>query len=69
MPSVESTIARAPRYEHGLAYPVAAKILSPDIAHKTEAGGVALRITSRSEFDEEVRELLVSARPRNLRRV
>ena len=26
-----------------LAYPVAAKILSPDIAHKTEAGAVALR--------------------------
>ncbi len=60
VPSVESTIARAPRYEHGLAYPVAAKILSPDIAHKTDAGGVALGITSRSEFDEQVRKLLVS---------
>jgi acyl-CoA synthetase (NDP forming) len=60
VPSVESTIARAPRYEHGLVYPVAAKILSPDIAHKTEAGGVALRIANRSEFDEQVRKLLVS---------
>lgn len=28
----------------GLRYPVAAKILSPDIAHKTEFGGVALHI-------------------------
>ena len=28
----------------GLRYPVAAKILSPDIAHKTEVGGVALNI-------------------------
>lgn len=28
----------------GLHYPVAAKILSPDIAHKTEVGGVALNI-------------------------
>jgi acyl-CoA synthetase (NDP forming) len=60
VPSVESAIARAPRYEHGLAYPVAAKILSPDIAHKTEAGGVALNISSRSEFDEQVRALLAS---------
>ncbi len=58
--SVESTIACAPNYEHGLEYPVAAKVLSPDIAHKTEAGGVALRISSRSEFDEQVRQLLVS---------
>jgi acyl-CoA synthetase (NDP forming) len=60
VPSAESAIARAPRYEHALAYPVAAKILSPDIAHKTEAGGVALRIASRSEFDEQVRALLAS---------
>lgn len=60
VPSVESAIARAPRYEHGLAYPVAAKILSPDIAHKTEAGGIALHIASRSEFDEQVRALLAS---------
>jgi acyl-CoA synthetase (NDP forming) len=60
VPSVESAIARAPHYEHGLAYPVAAKILSPDIAHKTEAGGVALNISSRSEFDEQVRALLAS---------
>ena len=60
VPSVESAIARAPRYEHGLAYPVAAKILSPDIAHKTEAGGVALRISCHSEFDERVRALLAS---------
>jgi acyl-CoA synthetase (NDP forming) len=60
VPSVESAIARAPRYEHALAYPVAAKILSPDIAHKTEAGGVALRISSRSEFDDRLRALLAS---------
>jgi acetate---CoA ligase (ADP-forming) len=60
VPSVESEIARAPRYGHGLAYPVAAKILSPDIAHKTEAGGVALRINSRKEFDEQVPAMLAS---------
>jgi acyl-CoA synthetase (NDP forming) len=60
VPAVESAIAHAPRYEHGLAYPVTAKILSPDVAHKTEVGGVALRIATRSEFDEQVRTLLAS---------
>jgi acyl-CoA synthetase (NDP forming) len=60
VPSVESAIARAPHYEHGLAYPVAAKILSSDIAHKTEAGGIALHISNRSEFDEQVRALLAT---------
>jgi acetate---CoA ligase (ADP-forming) len=32
----------------GLRYPVAAKILSPDIAHKTEVGGVALNIADEA---------------------
>jgi acyl-CoA synthetase (NDP forming) len=58
--TVETAVARAPRYEHALAYPVAAKILSSDIAHKTEARGVALGIADRSEYDEKVRSLLAS---------
>ncbi len=60
VPTVESAIARAPRYEHGLRYPVAAKILSADIAHKTEAGGVALGISSRGQYDEQVRAMLTA---------
>jgi len=60
VPSVESAVARAPRYEHGIAYPVAAKILSPDIEHKTEAGAVALGIAGSSEYDARVRTLLSS---------
>jgi len=66
VPSVESAIARAPHYEHPLAYPVAAKVLSPDIEHKTESGAVALGISARSEYDAQVRALLSSvadARP------
>ena len=35
---VESAIARAPDYAHALPYPVAAKILSAEIAHKTDVG-------------------------------
>ena len=66
VPVVESEIARAPHYEHTLEYPVAAKILSPDIGHKTEVGGVALGISDQRQYDEKVRNLLASvaaARP------
>jgi len=36
----------------GLRYPVAAKILSPDIAHKTELGGVVLNIADAGTLRE-----------------
>lgn len=36
----------------GLRYPVAAKILSPDIAHKTEIGGVVLHIADAGALRE-----------------
>ena len=56
--AADSAIAGAPEYAHGLGYPVAAKILSPRIAHKTEAGAVALGIADRSAFDRELRAML-----------
>ncbi|HZF77744.1 MAG TPA: acetate--CoA ligase family protein [Acetobacteraceae bacterium] len=37
----------------GLRYPAALKILSPDIAHKTEVGGVALGIPDRESLARE----------------
>ncbi|WP_270934024.1 acetate--CoA ligase family protein [Falsiroseomonas oryzae] len=36
----------------GLRYPVAAKVLSPDIAHKTEVGGLALNIPDGAALRE-----------------
>jgi acyl-CoA synthetase (NDP forming) len=36
----------------GMRYPVAAKILSPDIAHKTEVGGVMLNIADEAALRE-----------------
>ncbi len=58
VPVVESVEGNPPDYAHSLAYPVAVKVRSPDIAHKTEAGGVALGIASRAEYDERVRSML-----------
>jgi len=58
MPVVEHAIAEAPSFKHAISYPVAAKALSPDILHKTEAGAVRLGIADRAAFDREVRAML-----------
>jgi acyl-CoA synthetase (NDP forming) len=54
---VQSQVAQAPDFAHTVPYPVAAKIHSADIAHKTEAGGVILGIRDRGEFMEKARSL------------
>ncbi|HYC37851.1 MAG TPA: acetate--CoA ligase family protein [Usitatibacter sp.] len=49
-----------------LRFPVAVKVLSPDIAHKTEAGGVALGVADERALVEavvEMRERLRATRP------
>ncbi|WP_207537153.1 acetate--CoA ligase family protein [Sabulicella rubraurantiaca] len=50
----------------GLRYPVALKILSPDLAHKTEIGGVALGVRDEAALRREMeamRERVRSAAP------
>jgi acyl-CoA synthetase (NDP forming) len=42
----------------GLRYPVALKILSPDLAHKTEVGGVALNIADAAALKAEATAML-----------
>lgn len=46
----------------GLRYPFAVKIASPDIAHKSEAGGVALGIRNADELSAAVETVTRSAR-------
>lgn len=41
----------------GLRYPVALKILSPDLAHKTEVGGVALNIPDEAALRVAMRDM------------
>ena len=57
VPVVESAIARAPDYAHSLQYPVVAKIVSAEIVHKSDVGGVLLGIKDRDEFAARIRHL------------
>ena len=47
------------------AFPVVAKVLSADITHKTDAGGVALGIGSREELSARSRAMLASVRAKH----
>ena len=57
-----ASAAEAVRAADSVGYPVAMKIISPDILHKTEAGGVALNLNSASEVDRAYAKLVASAR-------
>jgi len=46
----------------GLAFPVAVKIESPDIAHKTEAGAIRLHVQDLDGVRKAAREVIASAR-------
>jgi acyl-CoA synthetase (NDP forming) len=63
VPVVESMIAHAPDYAHSLPYPVALKILSAEVAHKSDAGGVILGIASRQEFESKSGSLAKNGKP------
>ena len=46
----------------GLRLPLVVKVVSPDIPHKTEVGGVRLGIGSQAALDEAIAEVLANAR-------
>ncbi|KAA9166470.1 acetate--CoA ligase family protein [Amycolatopsis acidicola] len=58
VPDVESAVAAAER----IGYPVAVKVVSRRIAHKTEAGGVRLGLTGAGEVRRAGNEILAAAR-------
>jgi acetate---CoA ligase (ADP-forming) len=51
-------VAPPPDFGHAIPYPVAAKALSSEILHKTEAGAVRLGIADRAAFERAARDLL-----------
>jgi acetate---CoA ligase (ADP-forming) len=48
-----------------IGYPVVAKILSPDIAHKTDAGGVVLGIGDAAALKQAARDILTRVRAKH----
>jgi acetate---CoA ligase (ADP-forming) len=59
--SVETRVhQRGEPISEDLVYPVVAKVLSADVPHKTEAGGVILNIANATALDEAVNRILSS---------
>lgn len=58
--SEEEAVARA----HDAGYPVVLKVLSPDITHKTDVGGVALGLHSAEEVRAAYRRMMETVRKR-----
>ncbi|KWR74631.1 acetate--CoA ligase family protein [Cupriavidus sp. IDO] len=52
----------AARAATGIGYPVAVKVLSPDIAHKTEVGGVRLGLADAAQVEAAAVEVVDAAR-------
>jgi acetyltransferase len=60
------TVDEAEQAAHAIGYPVALKILSPDVTHKTEVGGVALDLRDGAAVQDAARAMrqrLAALRP------
>jgi acyl-CoA synthetase (NDP forming) len=65
VPATASEVITSPDQEIRLEFPVAAKILSPDITHKTDAGGVAVNIANAADLKRAAASILQSVRARH----
>jgi acyl-CoA synthetase (NDP forming) len=70
IPVLPTTLARsssvAVRLAKALGLPVALKIVSPDVMHKREVGGVQLQLTSLAQVSKAYGEILTTVRARVL---
>jgi acyl-CoA synthetase (NDP forming) len=58
VPLAQSAMLDAGKLQHGITYPVVAKVSSRDIAHKTDAGGVRVGIRNDAELRSAVDGML-----------
>ena len=69
LPIVKTLVAKtaddAARLASSIGYPVVLKILSPQIVHKTEAGGVLLDINTETELREAFEQIIQRAKEYN----
>ncbi|MCF6150405.1 MAG: acetyl-CoA synthetase [Candidatus Kuenenia sp.] len=56
--AVASTVPEAVRAANSIKYPVVLKIVSPDISHKTDAGGIILNIQNDKEVEDAYEKIL-----------
>ena len=65
-PMIESRLAKDEdeclRYAEEIGYPVVLKIVSPDIIHKVDVGGVAINIKNEAELKEAYKGILESVK-------
>jgi len=67
--AVATTIKEAGEMAHKIGFPVVMKILSPDILHKTDVGGVKLNINSIQEAKKAYNDIIKSAKKYNKKAV
>ena len=59
---VAKSAGEAARIATGMGFPVVMKIVSPDILHKTEAGGVIVGVKSTAEAEQAYQTIIANAK-------
>jgi acyl-CoA synthetase (NDP forming) len=65
VPRAATEVIASPEQQARVPYPVVAKILSPDILHKTDAGGVVLNIGGAEALRAAARDILTRVRSKH----
>src|SRR4029450_2472035 len=59
---VATSAAEAAKIATGMGFPVVMKIVSPDILHKTEAGGVVVGVKNAADAEKSYADILANAK-------
>ncbi len=65
VPQAQTAVMADAEAKVDIGYPVVAKILSPDIAHKTDAGGVMLNINDAAQLKQAAQDILARVRAKH----